>query len=94
MYITSEFNFAKKWIQKLSSYFADFEQVKKTNKTPVVETGSYAFSVFFFLVSASCHQSSNINVVIRVILTLFFLHRDFTYKKQKKHKKDDKVEKA
>ena len=29
MYITTEFNFAKKWIQKLNNYFADFKQVKK-----------------------------------------------------------------
>ena len=28
VYITSEFIFVKKWIQKLNSYFADFEQVK------------------------------------------------------------------
>ena len=26
---TSEFNFVKKWIKKLNSYFADFEKVKK-----------------------------------------------------------------
>ena len=30
IYITNEFNFAKKWIQKLNSYFADFKQVKKS----------------------------------------------------------------
>ena len=29
VYITNEFNFVKKWIQKLNSYFPDFEQVKK-----------------------------------------------------------------
>ena len=29
VYITSKFNFAKEWIQKLNSYLADFEQVKK-----------------------------------------------------------------